>query len=84
MTSDEYAEKELLIHDEMCDDPTLAYILGRMSEEPSLPLPVGVFRCVQRPCYEDGMESQINASKKRFGEGNLETLLNSGDTWEVK
>lgn len=83
LTNGKYSEKELLLHDESCEDSTLAYILGRMAEDPNLPLPIGVFRCVQRPCYEDGMEAQIETAKAR-GEGDLEKLLSSGDTWEVK
>jgi len=45
---------------------------------PEFPEPIGVFRCVDRPRYEERMDEQIAEAKaKRVG--NLEALFNSGD-----
>jgi 2-oxoglutarate ferredoxin oxidoreductase subunit beta len=73
-------EADLLVHDEQ--DPTLAYFLSRMGP-PDFPTPIGVFRAVDRPRYEEAMESQIAAARTRLGEGDLDALLNRGDTWDV-
>ena len=75
---------ELIVHDQYTEDPTLAYFLARMSETPDLPHPMGVFRSIQRPCYEDLMAQQIHDAKDKMGEGDLEALLNAGDTWVVE
>ena len=63
--------------------PAVAYILSRM-QYPQYPVPMGVFRAVQRPTYDDLMEQQIRDAVSREGEGDLEALLNEGDTWTVE
>ncbi|MFZ4794825.1 MAG: 2-oxoacid:ferredoxin oxidoreductase subunit beta, partial [Blastocatellia bacterium] len=63
--------------------PNLSYILGRM-QFPEYPVPMGVFRSVLRPTYEDMLEQQITASVAAKGPGSLEKLINSGETWEIR
>lgn len=76
------APDDLLIHDEKDPCPTLAYLLSRM-HYPHFPEPMGIFRDVQAPAYEDLMLKQITDATKKLGEGKLETLFNAGDTWTV-
>ncbi len=75
-------ENDLLVHDINLSDPSVAFMLARM-EHPDFPQPVGIFRTIERPTYEDMMVDQIDASVAKFGPGNLEKLINSGDTWVV-
>jgi 2-oxoglutarate ferredoxin oxidoreductase subunit beta len=58
-------------------------MLARM-EQPAFPQPVGIFRAIERPTYEDMMVDQIEASVAKAGPGSLEKLINSGDTWIVE
>jgi 2-oxoglutarate ferredoxin oxidoreductase subunit beta len=76
-------EKDLLVHDETLEDPTVAFLLSRM-DYPDYPVPVGVFRAVQRPTYEDLMQRQLEQAVATQGEGDLQKLLLSGDTWVVE
>ena len=78
-----YSTEDLLVHDEAAEEPTLAYLLTRLNH-PDFPVPVGVFRCVERPEYSDLMSSQIAAALEKEGRGDLEKLFNSGDTWVVE
>ena len=78
-----YATDDLITHDQFAEDPTLAHFLSRMTENEELPLPIGIFRSIQRPCYEDALTQQIDTQKEKKGEGNIESLLNAGDTWVV-
>jgi 2-oxoglutarate ferredoxin oxidoreductase subunit beta len=75
-------EGELIVHDESRDDPTMAFILAQM-EHPEFPVPLGVFRAVQRPAYEDLLEQQIDEAITRRGKGDLSALFAEGDTWTV-
>lgn len=84
LTDGKYSHEDLILHDQFAEDATLAYFLARMSDTPDLPHPLGVFRSIQRPCYEDLMKQQIEDARGRMGEGDLEALLNSGDTWVVE
>ena len=71
---------DLLIHDET--DESLAYTLARM-RYPEFPEPMGVFRAVQRDCYEDLLDAQVQQAIAKRGRGTIETLLNSGETYLV-
>jgi 2-oxoglutarate ferredoxin oxidoreductase subunit beta len=51
---------------------------------PGFPTPLGVFRSVDLPRYEDRMAEQIHHAVQKRGYGDLEALLRAGDTWEVK
>lgn len=75
-------EDDLLFHDEKLPEPSLAYLLSRM-RHPEFPEPIGVFRCVDRPRYEERLNDQI-AEARAKRPGSLEALFNSGDTWEVQ
>ncbi len=77
------AEDDLLIHDEKAAEPTLAYLLSRM-RHPSFPEPMGVFRAISEPTYEDLVMDQITQATRDLGEGDLDALFNDGDTWTVE
>jgi 2-oxoglutarate/2-oxoacid ferredoxin oxidoreductase subunit beta len=79
----EYTEKDLLVHHDSSYIPNLAHLLARM-EYPDFPVPIGVFRSLVKPTYEDLMADQGKEAIQRFGPGSLEKLLNSGETWEVE
>lgn len=76
------APDDLLIHDERAKEPTLAYLLSRM-HYPEFPEPVGVFRAVDTPTYEELVIKQIKDATEKRGKGDLEKLLNAGTTWTV-
>lgn len=78
-----HSKEDLLVHDQHSEDITLAHILSSLSQKPDFPTPIGVLRSVERPCYEDELVQQIELAKEQKGEGDLEALLNQGDTWVV-
>jgi 2-oxoglutarate/2-oxoacid ferredoxin oxidoreductase subunit beta len=75
-------EADLLVHDETAEEPTLAYLLSRMNF-PEFPVPIGVFRRVEQRTYDELVTEQVQSAIKRSGPGNLDKLLNSGDTWVI-
>jgi 2-oxoglutarate ferredoxin oxidoreductase subunit beta len=76
-------EDDLLFHDEKAAEPTLAYLLSRM-RYPEFPEPIGVFRAVEKPQYDQRMNQQIQEAIAKKGEGDLAALFDSGDTWTVE
>jgi 2-oxoglutarate/2-oxoacid ferredoxin oxidoreductase subunit beta len=76
-------EDELLVHDEHAEEPTLAFALSRLAHGPSGPAPIGIFRDVDRPTYDELMAEQLDLARQQKGEGDLEALLHAGDTWIV-
>ncbi len=83
ITNGNYTADELIVHDRYVENTTLANFLARMSDTPGMPHPVGIFRSVEQPCYEELMTDQIQFAKERMGEANLEALLNTGEIWTV-
>ena len=79
----EISEDDLLAHNEKQTEPCLAYLLSRM-RYPEFPEPMGVFRCVQRPTYEDMLMDQVDEAVCIRGEGTLEGLFGEGETWVVE
>ncbi len=79
---DGITEDDLLFHDERAPQPSLAYMLSRM-HYPEFPEPLGVFRAVDRPTYEDMVAGQVRESIKKNGEGTLEKLFDDGETWMI-
>ena len=77
-----YSASDLIVHNEK--DTMLSFILARMSSIPDLPRPVGVVYSVERPLYEAEVSKQIQQATQKLGEGNLEKLLNHGETWTIK
>ena len=76
------AERDVLVHDEKATEPSLAYLLSRM-RYPEFPEPIGVFRAVDRPVYDAELGKQITEARRTKGNGSLDELFHSGETWTV-
>jgi len=80
---DDPVERGVVVHDESHETTSYAYALATL-KRPDFPLPVGVIREVEKPCYEDMLQQQVDDAIERQGPGKLEDLLFSGDTWTVE
>jgi len=78
----EAGEDTLVVHDPASDEPELAFALSRLGNVDGGVTPLGIFRSVSRPAYDDQARAQVDAAKSDHGEGDLALLLNSGDTWQ--
>jgi 2-oxoglutarate/2-oxoacid ferredoxin oxidoreductase subunit beta len=77
-------EDALLVHDAHRENPALAFSLAHLSQQPTGPTPIGVFRDVKRPVYGEAMEKQLEMAADKLGKGDLGKLLHAGDTWTVE
>jgi 2-oxoglutarate ferredoxin oxidoreductase subunit beta len=50
---------------------------------PEFPVPVGVFRATSRPTHDELIENQLASAVARVGQGDIEKVLNGGETWTV-
>jgi 2-oxoglutarate ferredoxin oxidoreductase subunit beta len=80
---DGVTEADILVHDEHAEDPYLAFMLSRMFA-PDYPVPVGVLRDVERPTHDELLTAQLAAAVEQHGPGDIEKLLNNGETWTVR
>ena len=83
ISNGKYSKDDLWIHNELDENPAAATILAQLDNLPGLPTPIGVFRQYFKETYDGGIKNQIEAITKQKGEGNLEKMLFSGNTWEV-
>jgi 2-oxoglutarate ferredoxin oxidoreductase subunit beta len=74
---------DLLVHDEHEEVGSLAFALSRISHTPHGPTPIGIFRDVERPVYDELMAGQLETATSERGEGDLKSLIHAGDTWVV-
>jgi 2-oxoglutarate ferredoxin oxidoreductase subunit beta len=72
-------EDALLVHNSTRWDPSLAFSLARLAEDPTGPTPIGIFRRVQRPVYS----RSARVPPEPASESELAELLVAGDTWNV-
>jgi 2-oxoglutarate ferredoxin oxidoreductase subunit beta len=82
----EVGEEALLVHQSTIDDPSTAFALSRLSGAGVLTrTPIGIFRQVERPTYDDDARAQLQTAGAGddVGREALAGLLTSGDTWSV-
>ena len=76
----------VLVHDATVPEPAYAFALSRLPNLDLRHTPIGVFRKVSRPSYDDLVRDQIALAEEkrtRTPEEELAALLNSGDTWSI-
>jgi 2-oxoglutarate ferredoxin oxidoreductase subunit beta len=76
-------EAGVAIHNERHDTPAYAFALASLTR-PNFPVPVGVFRAVDKPSYETMLAAQVTHAVAHKGEGDLQALLESSETWTVE
>jgi 2-oxoglutarate ferredoxin oxidoreductase subunit beta len=79
----EVGEEALVVHDAERRDPGLAFELAHLSERPTGPTPIGVFRAVDRPVYAADWQRELEELRAQVGPDELEKLLHSAETWTV-
>ena len=78
---------QLLVHDAHNPDPSTAFAISRLTDSGYLNRsPIGIFRQVERPTYDDQVRAQV-ADAVSLATGTprerLAALINAGDTWTV-
>ncbi|MFE7393127.1 2-oxoacid:ferredoxin oxidoreductase subunit beta [Streptomyces sp. NPDC057582] len=80
----EVGEEQLLVHDAHADNPELAFALSRLADTTTLAhTPIGVFRDVVQPVYDDMMADQLDRAAAEKGPSDLAALLTGSDTWTI-
>src|SRR5215469_2991086 len=75
--------ESLLVHNAEEPDPSYAFALSRLDTSDFAHTPIGVFRKVERPSYDELMAAQIDDARQKQGDGDLTDLLAGADNWQV-
>jgi len=77
----------VVVHDAGAEDPSQAFALSRLDDGSMTHIPMGVFRSVSRPTYDDQVRAQVDGARSAAGgpaaDDDLQKLLRGGDTWQV-
>ena len=79
----EAGDAAVLVHDAHRHEPSLAFELAHLSERPTGPTPVGVFRAVERPVYGEAVNRELDQAREKLSRDDLHRLLHSADAWTV-
>ena len=79
-------EADLVVHDAHAADPSTAFALSRLTDAGVLHrAPIGIFREVERPTYDDLAREQIATAAQGQDDPTaaLGSLISGSDTWTV-
>jgi len=79
----EVADEDIVVHDAHRRDPSVAFALGRLSDNDHSPTPFGVFRDVERADYGTLVADQLEQVTRDKGRGSMAALARSNGTWFV-
>ncbi len=66
------------------DDPSAAFALSRLDSPDLGHVPMGVFRNVTRPTYDDSLREQVASARTgEVTDADIDALLAGRDTWTV-
>jgi 2-oxoglutarate ferredoxin oxidoreductase subunit beta len=77
---------DLLVHDAHNPDPSTAFALSRLTDAGVLHrAPIGIFRDVERPTYDDQARAQIRTASESVDDRQvaLAGLISGSDTWTI-
>jgi 2-oxoglutarate ferredoxin oxidoreductase subunit beta len=74
--------EDVLVHNEK--DIVIASTLSAFTYNDNFPTPIGIIYSIDEPIYEDLLQDQIKLAIEKQGKGDIQALLDSGNTWEVK
>ncbi len=81
LTEGRWSVDDCLVYDS--SNREMAHLIGRIFDQPDLPRPFGVLYQTERPTYEQQLHDQLGAVRAERGDGDLEALLHSGETWTI-
>ncbi|MBA7485875.1 2-oxoglutarate oxidoreductase subunit KorB [subsurface metagenome] len=79
---DSYSVDDIAVHDK--SDRIMALILSEFTYRTALPTPIGILYETEHESYEKQVHQQMQAAVEKLGPGDINALLRSGHTWEVK
>ena len=79
---------QVVVHDVTLSDPSQAFSISRLDSESMTHVPMGIFRAVDRPTYDDQTRAQVESAVDLAGgpatDADLQDLLHGNDTWTVE
>jgi 2-oxoglutarate ferredoxin oxidoreductase subunit beta len=78
-----FTKSDVLVHDAHENNPGIHTMLANM-RYPDYPVALGVIRDITSVTYEESIKNQITKVRQSARFKNMNDLLYSGNTWEIK
>ncbi|MFV0457491.1 MAG: 2-oxoacid:ferredoxin oxidoreductase subunit beta [Actinomycetales bacterium] len=79
-----HPDREPIVHNPGLADPSQAFSLSRLTDAGTMRRsPIGIFRQVERPSYDDEARQQVALAKGSHRAADLRALIRGSDTWTV-
>lgn len=78
------AADDAMVWDPSTRSAAPAMLFADVNRVGDLPVPLGIFRKVERPLFEGDVHQQIDQVSKKKGPGQLKDLIYAGDMWTVE
>lgn len=77
--------EQIVVHDATLADSSYAFALSRLSEQDLSHFPMGIFRKINKPTYDDLARAQVAEARQASSHDTaaLQALLRGRDTWTV-
>ncbi|GAB94138.1 2-oxoglutarate ferredoxin oxidoreductase subunit beta [Kineosphaera limosa] len=80
-------ESRIIVHDAQADNPATAFAIAQLDGPDMAHVPMGIFRSVSKPTYDDQVRSQVAGAVAANGgpadDDDIAALLAGRDTWTV-
>jgi 2-oxoglutarate ferredoxin oxidoreductase subunit beta len=87
VAADQANPRHVVVHDAHTAEPSLAFAIARLDGPTMDHVPMGVFRSVSRPTFDDQLRAQVTGAVSAAGgpatDDDLTALLQGKDTWTV-
>ncbi len=77
---DEEDKKKLLVHSTSCENDLLPFLYAKMSENPDLPTPMGIFKKEKKSTFE---EELLARKREDLDEKTLKEMLKGRNSWKI-
>jgi 2-oxoglutarate ferredoxin oxidoreductase subunit beta len=76
-------DPDVLVHDAHLPDPSQQFALSRLTGDSHGVTPIGVFRDVDVPSYDEQLNAQITDARAAQGAGDLMAMIAGRETWNI-
>ncbi len=77
------APEQAMVWDPSTATSAPGYLMSTLPQVEGMPTPIGIFRDVQAPTYDEAVNSQVDTAVANASEPTVRDLVYDGETWEV-
>ena len=77
------APEQAMVWDPSTATSAPGYLMSTLPQIDGMPTPIGIFRDVEAPTYDDAVNAQVSAAQANAKDATVRELVYGGETWTV-